>query len=303
MFQGALSGHLLTAFTITVWGATFISSKLLLQSFQPIEILFDRFLMGFIAMWLIMPRFLKVRERRHELTMALAGLFGTTLYFLCENIALVYSKASNVGVILATVPFFTGIVDRFLGSRKPLSAGFFIGFIVAMSGIALLTFSSLKEVSFNPLGDGLAVLAALTWAFYCLFLNRALSYGYKPLLVTRHVFGYGLIFMLLPMYLMGYEVRLPSLMEPLNAFNLIFLGIIASAMCYVTWSLSVRLIGTVKASAWLYVSPVITVVMAMLILDEKITALGFLGMFLALTGLILSQGGIRSLIRALRHNA
>ena len=109
--------------------------------------------------------------------------------------------------------------------------------------------------------------------------------------------------MLLPMYLMDYEVRLPSLMVPLNAFNLIFLGIIASAMCYVTWSLSVRLIGTVKASAWLYVSPVITVVMAMLILDEKITALGFLGMLLALTGLILSQGGIRSLIRALRHGA
>ena len=112
MHRDLIYGHLLTCFTITVWGATFISSKILLQDFIPIEILFDRFLLGFLAMWIIYPHLMHVKSLHHEIIMAIAGLFGITLYFLCENIALVYSKAANVGVIIACVPFFTGLVDR-----------------------------------------------------------------------------------------------------------------------------------------------------------------------------------------------
>ena len=112
MLRESLAGHLLTCFTITVWGATFISSKILLRDFIPIEILFDRFLLGFIAMWIIFPHIMRVKSLRHEIIMAIAGLFGITLYFLCENIALVYSKAANVGVIIASVPFFSSLATE-----------------------------------------------------------------------------------------------------------------------------------------------------------------------------------------------
>ena len=303
MLRESLAGHLLTCFTITVWGATFISSKILLRDFIPIEILFDRFLLGFIAMWIIFPHIMRVKSLRHEIIMAIAGLFGITLYFLCENIALVYSKAANVGVIIASVPFFTGLVDRLLGTKRKLPKGFFLGFIIAMTGICLLTFSSLDELSFNPIGDGLAVLASVMWAFYCLFINKALSFGYKPLQVTRHVFAYGLIFMLIPMYFMEYEFKFEALAKPVNYLNLLFLGLCASALCYVTWSLSVKLIGTVKASAWLYISPAVTVIMAILILDETVSGLGIFGMLLTFLGLIISQNGIKGIIRLIikRH--
>ena len=87
--------------TVVVWGLTFVSTKVLLQSFMPVEILFIRFLMGFCALRLLRPRLLRLVKRSHELLFAAAGLTGVALYFLCENMALTAASASNVGVIVA----------------------------------------------------------------------------------------------------------------------------------------------------------------------------------------------------------
>ena len=64
-----------------------------------------------------------------------------------------------------------------------------------------------------------------------------------------------------------------------------------------------KLIGTVKASAWLYISPAVTVIMAVLILDETVSGLGICGMLLTFLGLIISQNGIKGIIRLIikRH--
>ena len=96
----ALAAHAAAILTILIWGATFTSTKVLLQAFAPVEILFLRFLLGACALLLACPRLLHVRDRRREATFALAGLCGVTLYFLLENIALSYSTASNVGVLV-----------------------------------------------------------------------------------------------------------------------------------------------------------------------------------------------------------
>ena len=100
-----LAAHAAAILTILIWGATFTSTKVLLQAFAPIEILFLRFLLGACALLLACPRLLHVRDRRREVTFALAGLCGVTLYFLLENIALSYSTASNVGVLVGISPF------------------------------------------------------------------------------------------------------------------------------------------------------------------------------------------------------
>ena len=100
-----LMGLLFALVTILLWGTTFISTKVLLRSFTPIEILFFRFIMGLIVLFLIYPYRLKVTDKKQEWIFAGAGLSGITLYYLFENIALVYAPASNVGVITATAPF------------------------------------------------------------------------------------------------------------------------------------------------------------------------------------------------------
>lgn len=94
--------------------------------------------MGLLVLLLVYPRHLKGTSRQQELTFAAAGLCGICLYYLLENIALTYTMASNVGVIISVAPFFTAILSHlFLKEEKP-RASFLIGFAVAMAGIALI---------------------------------------------------------------------------------------------------------------------------------------------------------------------
>lgn len=104
-------GHLAALLTILIWGTTFISTKVLLTDFQPVEILFFRFVMGFLALLIVYPRRMKGTTVKQEFTFAAAGLCGICLYYLLENIALTYTLASNVGVIISVAPFFTAILS------------------------------------------------------------------------------------------------------------------------------------------------------------------------------------------------
>ena len=74
-----------------------------------------------------------------------------------------------------------------------------------------------------------------------------------------------------------------------NLFNIIFLGLGASALCFVTWNLAVRELGAVKASVYIYMVPVITVITSAIVLQEKITLLVALGTILTMTGLFISE--------------
>lgn len=96
----------LAVITIFIWGTTFISTKILLDAISPIEILFLRFIIGFLVLLLVYPHWFSVKEKKQELYFAGAGLCGVTLYYLLENIALTYTFASNVGVIISIAPFF-----------------------------------------------------------------------------------------------------------------------------------------------------------------------------------------------------
>ena len=69
-------GHLAALLTIVIWGTTFISTKILLADFQPVEILFFRFVMGFLVLLAAYPHILKTADYKQELTFALAGLCG-----------------------------------------------------------------------------------------------------------------------------------------------------------------------------------------------------------------------------------
>ena len=124
-------GHLAALLTIVIWGTTFISTKILLVDFKPVEILFFRFVMGFVILLAISPKRLKTKSRKEELTFVLAGLCGICLYYLLENIALTYTLASNVGVIISVAPFFTAIAIASCPASRV-----FIGMICALRGLS-----------------------------------------------------------------------------------------------------------------------------------------------------------------------
>lgn len=290
MRNSRTAGHLSALLTISVWGTTFISTKILLVDFQPVEILFFRFLMGLLALLLVYPRRLRGTTRRQEAAFAGAGLCGVCLYYLLENIALTYTMASNVGVILSVAPFFTAILSRLVLREERLGASFFVGFAAAMAGIFLISFNG-SRLELNPMGDLLAVLAALVWACYSVLTRIISGYGYSTVLTTRRVFGYGILFMLPALLLFGFRLDLGRFANPVYLFNILFLGLGASALCFVTWNFAVKALGAVKTSVYIYITPVITVAASAAILHERVTPLAVLGTVLTLAGLLLSESG------------
>jgi drug/metabolite transporter (DMT)-like permease len=282
-------GHFAALITILIWGTTFISTKILLVDFQPIEILFYRFVMGFIALLVAYPHRLKGATIKQELTFAVAGLCGVCIYYLLENIALTYTLASNVGVIISVAPFFTAILTHlFVKNEERLGVNFFIGFVVAIVGICLISFSGSK-LQLNPLGDLLAVLAALVWAVYSILTRKIGSLGFNTIQTTRRVFAYGILFMIPALFLFDFHIGLERFANYVYLFNIIFLGLGASALCFVTWNFAVKILGAVKTSIYIYMVPVITVVTSAIVLKEHITGIAVVGTLLTLMGLFVSE--------------
>ncbi|NOU77791.1 EamA family transporter [Paenibacillus sp. LMG 31459] len=284
-----IQGHLLAFITIFIWGTTFISTKILLDVLTPIEILFLRFAIGFLVLLLACPHRLKVKEFKHELYFAGAGLCGVTLYYLLENIALTYTLVSNVGVIISIAPFFTAIfAHRFLDGEK-LQTRFFIGFLIAVIGILFISLQGGNNLQIHPLGDILAVLAAVVWAVYSILTKKISGFQYNTIQVTRRIFLYGLVFMVPSLFIFGFKPTLNELLTPAHLFNILFLGLAASALCFVTWNSAVKILGAIKTSIYIYMVPVITVVTSVIVLQEKMTGASVFGIVLTLTGLFISQ--------------
>lgn len=283
------AGHLSAFLTVIIWGTTFISTKVLLTDFQPVEILFFRFVIGLLALLLVYPHRLNGTTFRQELTFAAAGLCGICLYYLFENIALTYTMASNVSIIISVAPFFTAILTHlFIKGEEKLRKSFFLGFVVAMVGIFLICFNG-SRLELNPLGDLLALLAALLWACYSVLTRKISGYGYHTILTTRRIFVYGILFMIPALFLFDFKLEPSRFTNPVSLFNIVYLGLGASALCFVTWNFAVRVLGAVKTSVYIYIVPVITVAASALILHERITFLAGLGTILTLTGLFLSE--------------
>lgn len=188
--HGKALGHLTAMFTVILWGTTFISTKVLLTGFQPVEILFIRFVLGLAALTAACPKRIKGTTWRQELT----------------------------------------------------------------------------------------------------FLTRVISgYGHPVLQTTRHIFFYGVLFMIPALFFMGFRWQPERFTHPVYLLNLLFLGLGASAACFVSWNFAVGILGAVKTSAYIYGAPVITVAASALILHEPVTPAIAAGTMLTLAGLVLSQ--------------
>jgi drug/metabolite transporter (DMT)-like permease len=281
-------GHVLAVFTIFVWGVTFISSKILLRAFSPEEIIVLRFLFGYVILWLLHPKKPEFYGWKQEAFIAMAGLFGITLYYLCENTALTYTYASNVGILVSAAPFMTVCAIAIL-FREPVSRSFMAGLVIAMVGVILVNFNGSEVLHMNPLGGWFALLAAACWTGYSVVMRLLNELEMDTIVLTRRIFFYGLILLIPYLITKGVSISVSDLCRPVYLLNICFLGIAASAVCYLTWNRSMELIGTVKSSVYINLQPVIATAFSALILEEKITPIALIGMVLIVGGLFLSE--------------
>lgn len=283
------TGHLLALFVTIVWGSAFVSTKVLLRAFHPIEIIIFRFLTAWFVLFLCSPKPLLPKSWKSELPFVGAGLTGLTLYFILENFALSYTFASNVGIIIAAAPMFTALLVWACrrSARPPWT--FFAGFIIALTGIALVSLAGGEEFGLNPLGDLLTLGAAFSWGAYGVLVEVIQPQGYTDLQATRKIFFWGLVLSIPFVFTNHLDLSLGRFAAPEMLFNVLYLGLGSSALCFVFWNKATAYIGSVATSVYIYLTPVITVIASALILGEPIRPSSLGAIALILLGLWLSQ--------------
>lgn len=156
------------------------------------------------------------------------------------------------------------ILAHLLGQER-FHRGTLLGFLVAFSGVILVVCNGTFVLKLNPRGDLLALAAAGCWAVYSVLL-RHVSQGLDPVLVTRRTMFWGILTALPIVILEGAPYPLSPLFTPVVAGNLLFLGLIGSALCFVLWNKAFRLLGVVTTNNFIYLNPFVTVVAARLVL-------------------------------------
>ena len=285
--------HIVAFLTVAVWGTTFVWTKLLIiNGLSPAQIFTLRFIIAYVlltgfSLWRGRHKWLS-DNWRDELTMMALGLTGGSMYFLTENESLRFTTATNTSLIVCSCPLFAMLIIALFYRSERFSARQVWGSIVALAGMAAVVLNGHFVLHLSPLGDTLAFSACLCWALYTLLMKPVMG-RYPAMFITRKVFFYGIL-TILPYYI--FVPDMPSwdvLMRPEVALNLLFLGSVASMLCYLTWSWCMKGLGAVVCTNWVYVNPITTIIAAWLILNEQITVYFLIGSILIIMGMYLSS--------------
>ncbi|WP_455127708.1 DMT family transporter [Prevotella veroralis] len=281
--------HLIAVGAVAVWGTTFVNTKVLYNSgLTPSEIFFLRFLIAYVAIWFISPRKLFANSWRDEGLMLLLGITGGSLFFVAENSAVGLTYVNNVSFITSTSPLITVILGIVFVKSIKATWTLITGSLIALLGVGIVIFNGSFILHLNPWGDLLALLTAVCWAVYSL-LMKAVSSKYSAVFITRKIFFYGLV-TVLPMFLIDpWTATFSMLMTPKVVLNLLFLGLIASFLCFALWTVVIARLGVMTASNYQYLNPITTVVASAIFLSEPMTAIAYMGSALILIGVAVSN--------------
>ena len=285
--------HTVAFLTVAVWGTTFVWTKLLIiNGLSPAQIFTLRFIIAYVlltgfSLWRGRHKWLS-DNWRDELTMMALGLTGGSMYFLTENESLRFTTATNTSLIVCSCPLFAMLIIALFYKSERFSRLQALGSLLALIGMAAVVLNGHFVLHLSPLGDTLAFSACICWALYTLLMKPVMG-RYPAMFITRKVFFYGIL-TILPYYIFVPDMpSLDVLMRPEVALNLLFLGSVASMLCYLTWSWCMKGLGAVICTNWVYVNPITTIIAAWLILDEQITVYFLIGSILIIAGMYLSS--------------
>ena len=282
-----------TAFlVVSIWGSTFVFTKLLLLAgLTPAQIFALRFIIAYL-MLLVFCLWRGIRwmadSWKDELLMAGLGISGGSLYFLAENGAMNYTTTTNTSLIVCLCPLFASALISLFYKSQRLNRTQTLGTLMAAAGVVVVVMNGHFVLHLSPKGDALAFVACLCWAVYSLLMIPA-NARYDTVFITRKVFFYGLLSMI-PYFMLRPGLNTHLLLgQPALLWNLLFLGCVASTLCFLAWNWTMKKLGAVVVTNYVYFNPVVTILFAWLLLSEPITVYFLLGTLLILVGMYLSD--------------
>ncbi len=288
MDKNRVVGHIFSFITIFIWSFAFVSNKALLTYLTPIENMILRFIIAVFLLTLIYPKEIVPKSFKDELYFMMLGFLGIFLYFILENFALKYTQATNVGLYMGAIPILTAITAHIFSKDEKLNKNLIYGFFLATIGISLILLDGIG-FKLRLKGDILALLAATTFAIYSVSLKLAPS-NYHYIAITRKSFIYGILFMLIYFIFTNQPpLHIDALKNSIVWLNILFLGLLSSGLAFLLWQQGIDKIGSIAASNYIYLVPLITAIAGVLILNEKLTLKMIIGGIAILLGLYIAQ--------------
>lgn len=287
-----LFAHIGAFLTVTAWGCSFISSKVLMNEagLTPVETYVYRFIAAYLILLVFTFRKIKANNFKDELLFLVCGMCAGSLYFITENYALKYTSTGNVSLLASISPIFTTVLVSVIYKTR-LKPEIIIGSLVAFAGVGCIIFSHGEGFVIRPKGDLLALSAALSWAVYSIVAKRLIPF-YNSFFITRKLFFYGVVTALPLLFLQEEPLRFNALWDmnhPQYLLNFLFLVLMCSISAYLIWNEAMKRLGPVTANNYLYLQPLITMIVAYFVFDENIYLLGYVGCILIVGGLVLSD--------------
>jgi len=281
-------GIIAAVFTIVIWSSTYISTKILVQIFTPIQISLIRFSIGVIFLSILAPPKFKRVDWKAESRIILAGFTGMFLYYFLENLATKNTYASNVSIIVTSIPFLTVLMAPLFYSEEKFKVRYIFSFLLGIGGFVLILSEGGDLEGISVFGDLIALASAVIFSVYILIL-RGIDSKENSLVVTRKAMTYGLFFIFF-FTIIRNEIRFAeNIFAPQYFWHFLFLGVFASGICFTSWAFAVKKVGAIVSSQFIYLVPFITITLSSILLKEEITVMRMLGLAIIVSGVVISQ--------------
>jgi drug/metabolite transporter (DMT)-like permease len=267
-------------FAVIVWGASFIATKIALKEISPLTIVWLRFLMGVIILGLavVLRRQFTLPDKKEWAYFALLGFLGITFHQVLQSNGLRTSEAGTTAWIVSTTPVFMALLG-WLILKEGLGWGKSLGILIAFIGVLVViskgNFSSVRIGKFGAPGDILILISAINWAVFSALSRRGLK-AYPASLMMFYVMSFGWLFTSL-LFLPTTGFAEIGNLTANGWMGVTFLGVFCSGLAYIAWYDALKALTTAQTGVFLYIEPLVAVVVAFFVLGEPITPASLFG--------------------------
>ncbi len=292
MERKRITAYIEVSFAVIVWGASFIATKLALRDLLPVTVVWLRFLIGVVILGIatrVRHQF-SLPQKQDWLYLGMLGFLGITFHQWLQSTGLVTVQASTTAWVVATSPVFFAILS-WLFLHEKLGWIQIAGIILAALGVLIVVSDgnpgSLINRSFITTGDILILISAPNWAVFSILSSRGLK-KYQPTQMMFIVMTIGWLFTSI-LFFTGGGIRDIGHLTWTSISGVCFLGIFCSGLAYIAWYDGLQVLSPTQIGAFLYIEPLVAVIIAWVILGEKIFLITMAGGVIILLGVRLVQ--------------
>ncbi|HDB0595363.1 TPA: DMT family transporter [Staphylococcus aureus] len=272
-------------FTIILWGSAFPMIKIALNDFSAESLSAFRLILATIILLpFVIIKKLPTPELRDIPVIFILGFCGFVIYHTALNFGEALISAGISGILVSTTPIFSSAL-AYIFLKEHFSKWNWLSSLVAFIGISIISISKDDYTTINVLGVFIILLASFSESLYFTFQKKNIEkYGF--IAFTLYTIMASSPFML---------IFIPEIINDIHGatftsiVSVLYLAIFPTIIPYVLLAYIVKSVGVSDATMSLYLTPIVSLLLSYLLLDELPTTLAIIGGIITLLGVSLSN--------------